>query len=81
MFQGLKFTKRAMDAAAGAGNLEMLKWLHEKQVGCTTDAMDMAAEMGHLEVVKVMNSCTCSGSALCFTFSPALNLGTSPTAF
>lgn len=58
----MKFTKRAMDAAAGAGHLEMLKWLHEKQIGCTTDAMDMAAEEGHLDVVKVMNPCACDGT-------------------
>lgn len=54
MFQGLEFTKRAMASAAGAGHLDMVKWLHEKQAECTTDAMDMAAKEGHLEVVKVM---------------------------
>lgn len=51
--KGLKFTKRAMNGAAAAGNLEMVRYLHGKQVECSTDAMDRAAQEGHLEVVQV----------------------------
>lgn len=51
--EGFKFTKRAMDGAAAAGHLEMVKWLHGKDEECTTDAMDGAAEEGQLDVVKV----------------------------
>lgn len=51
----MKFSKRAMDRAAAAGHLEMVKWLHGKDLECTTDAMDGAAEGGHLSVVEVGN--------------------------
>lgn len=53
----LKFTKRAIDGAAAAGHLEMVRWLHGKQAECTTDAMDLAAQEGHLEVVEVRETC------------------------
>lgn len=53
MFKGLKFTKRAMDGAAAAGKLDMVRYLHGKKVECSTDAMDHAAQEGHLEVVQV----------------------------
>ena len=46
-------SKRAMDAAAIIGNIDIIKWLHINiRNSCSTDAMDWAAQNGHLEVVK-----------------------------
>lgn len=53
--EGFKFTKRALDGAAAAGQLDMVKWLSAKGVECSTDAMDRAAQEGQLEVVQVRN--------------------------
>jgi hypothetical protein len=50
--------KNLMDLAAGAGRLNVLKWLHrtlseeESAEECTADAMDRAAENGHLNVLR-----------------------------
>jgi ankyrin repeat protein len=53
----LKFTKNAMDYAAGNGHLEVVKWLHTNRTeGCTKNAMDWAARNGHLEVVKWLHT-------------------------
>jgi ankyrin repeat protein len=44
---------KAMDGAAGAGHLAVVKWLHtNRSEGCTTAAMDEAAANGHWDVVK-----------------------------
>jgi hypothetical protein len=46
-------TVAAMDEAAAAGHLEVVKYLHTNpREGCTCRAMDGAAGSGHLEVVR-----------------------------
>ncbi|ETI46277.1 hypothetical protein F443_09317 [Phytophthora nicotianae P1569] len=50
-------TKKAIDNAAAAGHLDVVKWLHVNRTdGCTTDAMDLAALNGHLEVVQWLDA-------------------------
>jgi hypothetical protein len=50
-------TTAAMDLAAAAGRLSIVKWLHaNRKEGCTKAAMDRAAENGHLEVVKFLHN-------------------------
>ncbi|EGZ19433.1 hypothetical protein PHYSODRAFT_558166 [Phytophthora sojae] len=50
-------TSFAMDAAAGCGHLNVVKWLHaHRSEGCTTTAMDRAAGNGHLDVVQWLHS-------------------------
>lgn len=50
-------TLEAMNAAAGSGHLEIVKWLHtNRNDGCTTTAMDEAAANGHLETVKWLHA-------------------------
>lgn len=46
----------AMDAAAGAGCLDVVQFLHEHRTeDCTTRAMDNAAKAGHLDVVQFLH--------------------------
>ncbi|KUF98109.1 hypothetical protein AM588_10007390 [Phytophthora nicotianae] len=50
-------TKKAIDNAAAAGHLDVVKWLHVNRTdGCTADAMDLAALNGHLEVVQWLDA-------------------------
>lgn len=47
------FKAYAASVAATRGNLEMLKWLHARQMGrCCAWTLRVAAEQGHFEVVK-----------------------------
>ncbi|OQR92274.1 n-acetylglucosamine-6-phosphate deacetylase [Achlya hypogyna] len=47
---------RAMDKAAGAGQLHLLRQLHAKGTStCTSHAMDMAAANGHLDIVRFLH--------------------------
>jgi hypothetical protein len=67
-------TTLAMDSAAEAGHLDVVKWLHEnRREGCTTAAMDRAANYGHLDVVQWLNSNRSEGctSAAWNTGAPA----------
>lgn len=52
--ENCNFSAETVDATAGNGHLEVLKWrLSIKEAeSCTTDAMDNAAGNGHLEVVN-----------------------------
>ncbi|OQS03617.1 hypothetical protein THRCLA_04062 [Thraustotheca clavata] len=53
---GASCTKDAMDWAASAGHLDVVKYLHRnRREGCTTDAMDLAAKHGHLHVVEFLD--------------------------
>lgn len=47
-----------IDAAAGAGHLNVIQMIHEHYVGgkCSTMAMDKAAQHGHLDVVKWLHA-------------------------
>ncbi|KAF0689282.1 Aste57867_19261 [Aphanomyces stellatus] len=61
-------TSATMNAAAAAGRLDILRWLHERHassLGWTTAAMDHAAANGHLNVVTFLHThrhegCTCA---------------------
>lgn len=44
--------KRVLDAAATNGHLQLVKWLHERHMPCSTKAMDGAAEFGHHAIVE-----------------------------
>ncbi|RHY33764.1 hypothetical protein DYB32_001434 [Aphanomyces invadans] len=47
---------RALDKAASAGNLALVKQLHaHTNMRCTKDAMDDAASNGHLDVVRFLH--------------------------
>lgn len=49
----LKFTDKAIDAAAGGGSLQTVEWLHSNQKGgATAAAITNAARNGHLDVVE-----------------------------
>ncbi|OQR90775.1 hypothetical protein ACHHYP_05251 [Achlya hypogyna] len=53
---GASCSKDAMDWAASAGHLHVVKFLHEyRREGCTTDALDNAAKHGHLHVVEFLD--------------------------
>lgn len=58
-FISIVFAKRyenICDVAAEYGQLEILKFLHENELGgCTTEAMDYAAAGGHVEIVKFLH--------------------------
>ena len=49
------------------GDLEMVKWLHKKNIeGCTSRTMDRAVKNGHLDIVKwlhVNRTEGCTGDA------------------
>ncbi|KAL7750858.1 hypothetical protein RI367_003817 [Sorochytrium milnesiophthora] len=48
---------RAMDAAAGAGQLQILQWLQQDpQHTCSAAAMDRAAQNGHLPVLEFLHA-------------------------
>ncbi|CAN0063652.1 unnamed protein product [Choristocarpus tenellus] len=50
--EGHGCTTDAMDSAAAAGHLDVVKWLHKHRTeGATKAAMDWAAAKGHLQVV------------------------------
>ncbi|CAN0433508.1 unnamed protein product, partial [Ectocarpus fasciculatus] len=50
-------TRFAMNGAAAAGNMEVVKWLHDNRTeGCTEKAMDGAAANGHLEMVEWLHN-------------------------
>ncbi|EGZ14589.1 hypothetical protein PHYSODRAFT_417221, partial [Phytophthora sojae] len=52
-----KYTKAAMDGAAGNGHLAVVQWLHQhRSEGCSTSAMDVAATNGHLDVVQWLSA-------------------------
>ncbi|KAF0689278.1 Aste57867_19257 [Aphanomyces stellatus] len=61
-------TSATMDAAAAAGRLDILRWLHEHRgssIGWTTAAMDHAATNGRLSIVIFLHThrhegCTCA---------------------
>lgn len=50
----LSYTK-GMELACKHGNLEIVKWLHNKKVEATSRAMDLAAGNGHLDIVKFLH--------------------------
>lgn len=50
----LKYTIHAVCNAAERGDLEMVKWLHNQGVKCTTWATLSAAVSGHVNVVKFL---------------------------
>lgn len=53
--RGAKCTKKAMDAAARAGCLDIVTFLHTyRDEGCSSKALDEAACNGHLEVVRYL---------------------------
>ncbi|KAL7751559.1 hypothetical protein RI367_003023 [Sorochytrium milnesiophthora] len=46
----------SIDAAASAGNLEIVRWLNENTAcRCTTQAMDRAAALGRLDIVQYLD--------------------------
>lgn len=48
-----KCSKQAMDKAAGAGNLQSVKFLHtHRKEGCSDEAIDNAVQGGHLFMLK-----------------------------
>lgn len=62
-------TPDAMDTAAGAGDLRMVRYLHEsRSEGCTTKVMDAAAGGGHFQVVLYLHANRSEGcTSLAFT--------------
>lgn len=50
----LNYTK-GMELACKHGNLEIVKWLHNKKVEATSRAMDLAAGNGHIDIVKFLH--------------------------
>ncbi|KDO17124.1 hypothetical protein SPRG_17464, partial [Saprolegnia parasitica CBS 223.65] len=54
-------TAKMMDLVAMSGDLELLIWLHEAGVACTTDAMDGAAMNGHYDIVVFLHSARTEG--------------------
>mgnify|MGYP003608224870 CR=1 FL=1 len=47
------------------GNLDMIKWLHKKNIkGCTSEAMDWAAYRGDLDVVKWLHENRSEGCSI-----------------
>lgn len=54
---GYTFPASMMGTAASAGNLELVRFLHDHgNEGCTAEAMDSAASNGHLEVVQFLHA-------------------------
>lgn len=52
-----KATPAAMDAAASAGYLTIVQWLHDnRREGCTNIAMDEAAKANNMDLVKWLNA-------------------------
>ncbi|KAF0695171.1 Aste57867_13996 [Aphanomyces stellatus] len=43
-----------LDAASASGHLELVRFLHGRNVECTTYALDQAATNGHLDVVRFL---------------------------
>lgn len=46
---------KSIELACKHGNLEIVKWLHNKKVEATSRAMDLAAGNGHLDIVKFLH--------------------------
>ena len=48
-------TGKLIDIAAARGHLDMVKYLHDHNIGtCTVNAIDIAALNGHTDVVKFL---------------------------
>jgi hypothetical protein len=54
---------RACKAAAGAGHLDVLKWLHKEGCPWDTESCEAAAKGGHLEVLKWLRANGCPWGA------------------
>ena len=59
-------TTDAIDWTSFRGDLEIVKYLHQRGKQCTHQAMDFAASQGHLHVLKYLHSIgkTCSSEAM-----------------
>ncbi|GAB9462538.1 Ankyrin repeat [Globisporangium polare] len=64
-------TTKAMDYAAGAGRLDIVKLLHDERTeGCTTEAMDSAARHGHLDMLQFLHDHRSEGcTAMAFDYA------------
>ncbi|EQC29726.1 hypothetical protein SDRG_12498 [Saprolegnia diclina VS20] len=66
-------TPKMMDLVAMAGDLALLRWLHEAGAICTTAAMDGAAMNGHLDVVVFLHETRAEGCTVAAVTAAAAN--------
>lgn len=65
-----------MDGAAGAGYLEVVRWLAaNRREGCSKAAFELASAAGHLDVVMVRKRCVRCGSRPHLVFSSSTQFG------